>query len=415
MKQRILVVAAAAAAVVLGLTSCSGAGSDAASGDVTITFAHWGNNQEAATLKSMIASFEQSHPDITVQENWIQSDYEQKLQTTIAGGKQATVSQISNTSLASFAAAYQPVDVDPSVYYSTNIASSMQVDGKYYAVPFVVKTKVMAVNGKVFDAAGIPVPSTDTPMTTAEFAETAQKLTSGEAPNKVYGSARLWYGGWLNVEGGSIYDSAGKKCTLDTDVAIKAAEDVIAAQAPDGFAPTNLEAEGQDMFDWLSIGRVAMQPDFGPWDIAKVVDLKDPSIKLVPVPGKGEPMEINGLGIAKSATPEETKAAKTFAAYLSTDKQAQDQLTTAKSSLGVPVIEQSLDAFRSAAPDLNLDAFITAVDQSTIVPSVKKDAQIQTDFNNEVNSRTALGAGKEAPSKVFPEANKACQAVIDGE
>ncbi|MGP3971787.1 extracellular solute-binding protein [Streptomyces sp. 6N223] len=411
--RKTLPIAALGVTATLVLSACGGS-TGGSGGGTTISFAHWGNNQEADTLEAMVAAFEDEHPDIDVEMNWIQSDYEQKLQVSIAGGQAPTVAQISNSSLAGFSSAFQEVDVDPGAYYSENIPSSMKVDGSYLAVPFVVKTKVMAVNGNVFDEAGVPLPSADTPMTTGEYADLARRLTSGEPPDKVYGSAPLWYVGWLTVEGGAFYDVTGTECAIDNDVAAETADYIIDAQAPDGFAPTPLEAEGQDMFDWLSIGRLAMQPDFGPWDIAKLADLDDPKLALVPVPGDGEPMEINGLGISTDATPEETAAATTFAAFMSTSPTAQNRLTTAESSLGVPVVEASTEAFTAVEPDLNLQAFVDAVDQSRILPSVRQEAQIRSDFESALLSRTAIGSGDEDPAEVLPELNEQCQETLDG-
>src|SRR4051795_11305788 len=128
------IVPVAAAALALTLSACGGQSNGAGGGDTTISFAFWGSNDEAATLKAMVAAFEKANPHIDVKENWIQSDYEQNLQVSIAGQKAPTVSEISNTSLAGFAGAYDKADVDPSSYYSSNIAESMKLDGSYWAV-----------------------------------------------------------------------------------------------------------------------------------------------------------------------------------------------------------------------------------------------------------------------------------------
>lgn len=406
-------VAFLAALVAAGFTGC--ASPDTGSSGTTITFAHWGSNEEAATLDAMVSAFEKENPDIDVEAEWIQADYEQKLQTTIAGGNQPTVAQISNTSLAGFAGAFLPVDVDPDLYYSPNTARSMQVDGEYRAVPFVAKPKVMAVNASVFEAAGAQPPTGDEPLTTDKFAELAKKVTTGTAPEKTYGSARLWFNGWLIAEGGAFYTEDGTTCTLDTSEALETVEGLIAAQSPDGYAPTQLDAEGQDMFDWLSIGRLAMQPDFGPWDIAKLTELDDPAIDLVPVPGNGALLEFNGLGIAASASEEEADAAQTFASFMSTSPAAQDLLTTSESSLGVPIIEDSIEIFLGAAPDINLQAFVDAVDQSVVDPSVAKDPQIRTAFDDVLYSDTALGAGSEDPATVLADFDATCQGILDAE
>ncbi|WP_369374051.1 extracellular solute-binding protein [Promicromonospora sp. Populi] len=401
------------AAFAVGLTGCSAP--DSGSGATTISFAHWGNNEENATMEAMVAAFEAEHPDIDIEAEWIQADYEQRLQTTIAGGSQATVAQIGNTMLAAFANAFRPVEVDPDLYYSANTARSMQFDGEYLAVPFVAKPKVMAVNAAVFEDAGVEPPTADRALTIDEFDELAQQVTSGTAPDKTYGSARLWFNGWLVAEGGAFYNDDATACTLDSPEALETTEDLIAAQSPDGYAPTQLDAEGQDMFDWLGIGRLAMQPDFGPWDIAKLVALDDPAIDLVPVPGDGSLLEFNGLGISASASDEEAEAAQTFVDFMSTAPAAQDLLTTSESSLGVPIIEESLAAFLDAAPDKNLQAFVDALDQSTIDPSVANDNQIRTAFDDVIYSDTALGAGDEDPATVLADFNVECQSILDSE
>lgn len=418
MKKQLLAAASIAAATVLlaGCSHASGnAGAEGGSGSTTITFAHWGDNQENATLTAMVAAFEKANPSIKVNANWIQNNYEQQLQTTIAGGTAPTVSQISNTSLASFAETYQPVDVTPGDYYSTNIAASAKYKGKYYETPFTAKTKVMVINKTLFAKAGIPLPSATTPMTPAEFATDAKKLTSGSGSSKIYGSSPLWYMGWLTAEGGAEYNATGTKCTFDSPAALRAANLVGDSQTADGFAPTLLDAQGQDMFDWLSIGRIAMYPDFGPWNISQLATLKNASdFDVVPVPGNGEPMEIDGLGISKTASDAQTTAAKTFVKFMSTNAAAQNLLTTSKASLGLPVVKAAQKSFLAAAPTLNLQSFLAGVDQSKVLPSVKQTTVIETKFTNDLTSRTPVGSGHEDPAKVLPELNAACQSALSG-
>jgi ABC-type glycerol-3-phosphate transport system substrate-binding protein len=360
----------------------------------------------------MIKAFEKAHPKVTVKDNWIQSDYEQKLQVSIAGGQAPTVSQISNTSLAGFASSYADAKVDNSSYYAENIPNSMKVGGKYAATPFVVKTKVMAVNGKVFDAAGVPRPSDTKPMSIDEYTALAKQVTSGSGATKVFGSAPLWFDGFLTASGGGWFNNAGTKCTIGDSTSVSTAHLVLKAQAADGFAPTPADTNGQDMFDWLSIGRLAMQPDFGPWDISKLVALNSKDIYLAPVPGKGEPMEIDGLGISKTATGAAKTAAQEFVSFMSTDPAAQNLLTTTSSSLGVPVIKGSVSTFEKAAPDLKLSNFVNAVSQSVVQPSVKNITQIQSAFWNDMNAKTAFGSGTQDPADVMPALQQTCQSSL---
>lgn len=411
MKRKILAITAVSAALV-ALAGCASDGGSSDQGDVQITYAHWGNQAEADTIASIIAAFEEAHPEIKVEDQWLQGDYEQQVRVAIAGGTGPTVFQLSDQSIRSFASTLQDVDVDPATYYADNISTTMKVGDAYKAVPFVAKPKVMAVNGAIFDDAGVARPSGDEPLSLDEFIRIAPQLTSGEGNEKTFGSARLWFEGFLSVNDTGLFNQDGTKCTIDDPATIETADIVIAAEQ-DGWAPTSADAEGQDMFDWLSIGRLAMQPDFGPWDIAKLAALQDADIELVPVPGGGEPLEINGLGIGTYADEQQTAAANTFLNFVSTNPAAQELLTNEESSLGVPVVDSALDAFRAVAPDLNLDAFVTAVSQRQSPAAVPNKGQILEDFWNGVNERTALGAGNEAPAVVFPELQPGCQEKLD--
>ncbi|WP_153183238.1 extracellular solute-binding protein [Streptomyces sp. E5N91] len=412
---------AVTAAVVVGcmasLAACSNdtGATPGDSGDsaASISFAYWGSNEENATIRNMVAAFEEAHPDIRVEPNWIQSDYEQKLQTSIAGGDAPTVAAISNTSLPSFFTAFKPVSVDTGAYYSPAVAKAGNVDGTDYAVPFVAKSKVMAIDKNRFTKAGLPVPSGTSPLSTQDFVAAAKKMSSGTGSSKVYGSAPLWYDGWLIADGGSYYNGDGTKCTMGNTAGIRAAKTVVDSVKPDGFAPTAVAVQGQDTFEWLKAGKVAALPDFGPWNIAKFAELDASRFALVPMPGRGEPMEVDGLGITKSASAAQTKSAEAFAKFMSTDPAAQNLLASQKSALGVPVVKDSLAAFKSAAPKANLQAFVDAVESAVTTPYVKDKVQIESTFSTALNSRTAIGTGDEDPATVLPQLQAKCQSMLD--
>jgi len=83
MKKTRTITALAVAGLTFALAGCSSSsGSASAGGTATIKFAHWGNNQEAKTIAAMIAAFQKANPTVKVQDNWIQSDYQQKLTTS---------------------------------------------------------------------------------------------------------------------------------------------------------------------------------------------------------------------------------------------------------------------------------------------------------------------------------------------
>ena len=109
----------------------------------------------------------------------------------------------------------------------------------------------------------------------------------------------------------------------------------------DRYAPTSLDIEGQDQAQWFAAGRLATFSDFGPWTVADFAKISKPNWTLVPVPGKGFPMEVGGLAIAKNATGKKAETAKKFVEFASTQPDAQDQLIQGNTALGVPIIAES--------------------------------------------------------------------------
>ena len=377
-----------------------------------ISFSFWGTNSEAASLKAIAAAFEKANPGTKVTTNWIQSDYEQKLQTSIAAGTQSTVMEISNTSLAGFAPSFAEQTVDPGTYVQPNISAAMQFQGKYYAMPFAAKPKVMAINTDAFKAAGVPLPSATTPLTLDEFRTIAAKLSHGDGKARVYGSSNLWYRGWLTAAGGGYYNADATECTFGDETGVKTAQYVVDMQK-NRYAPTSTDIQGQDQAQWFAAGRLATFSDFGPWTVADFAKISKPNWTLVPVPGKGFPMEVDGLGIAKTASGKQLETAKKFVEFASTQQAAQDQLIQGNTALGVPIIAASAPTLEKVLPpERNLAAFTGALKTGEVGVSVAKEAQLSGDAEKGMTSYTALGTGKDDVAKVLPQlATKCTQAL----
>lgn len=401
-------VSVVAATAACGTTNSSGSGSAK-----KISFAFWGSADEAASWKAIVKAFEQKNSGETIVPNWIQANYEQKLQTSIAGGTEPNVMLISNTSLAGFTSSFRSVKLTAADYATPRLAQSMTLAGTAYAVPLVAKPKVLALNKDLFRTAGVALPSATTPMTVHEFATTANKLSHGTGKARVFGSAPLWYNGWLSVSGGSFYDAEGKSCTFASPQGIDAANYVIDASRKAHYTPTPEEAQGQDMTAWFAAGRIGMLPDFGPWSIAPFAQLSKPDWTLLPDPGAGEQMEVDGGAISKSASKAQQALATKFLTFASSDPTAQALLATKKVSVGVPVNAAALSRFTAVLPaERNLAAFVTAMKIEPVGVSVKSDSQIGSQFSTDLNGDTAIGSGSEPPAQVLPKLQEACNATL---
>ncbi|MFI5731405.1 extracellular solute-binding protein [Kribbella sp. NPDC051587] len=411
MKLRLIPVAAALV-LAAGCATSSQPASNSNSDSAGITFSFWGTNSEAASLKAIAAAFEQANPGTKVTTNWIQADYEQKVLTSIAGGTQSTVMEISNNSLAGFVPSFAEQQVDPGKYVQPNISSALRFQGKYYAMPFAAKPKVMAINVDAFKAAGVPLPSATTPLTLDEFKTLAAKLSHGDGKARVFGSSNLYYRGWLTAAGGGYYNADGTACTFGDETGVKAAQYVVDLQNQKS-APTSTDIQGQDQAQWFAAGRLAMFSDFGPWTVADFAKISKPNWTLVPVPGKGFQMEVDGLAISKKATGKQLETAKKFVEFAGTQQIAQDQLIQGNTALGVPVIAASSGTLEKVLPaDRNLAAFTTALKTGVVGPSVAKENQVSGDAEKGMNSYTPLGTGKDDVAKILPELSDKCTAAL---
>jgi multiple sugar transport system substrate-binding protein len=417
LNRRLLPATAGLAAALLLAAGCASGNQPAANngsagdnGDISFSF--WGTNSEAASLKAIAAAFEQANPGTKVTTNWIQADYEQKIQTSIAAGTQSTVMEISNTSLAGFAPSFAEQQVDPGKFVQPNISESLKYDGKYYAMPFTAKPKVMAINIDAFKAAGLPLPSATTPLSLEEFRTIVAKLSRGEGKNRVFGTSNLWFKGWLTAAGGGFYNADATACTFGDAQGLKTAQYIVDLQK-DRYAPTSLDIEGQDQAQWFAAGRLATFSDFGPWTVADFAKISKPDWTLVPVPGKGFPMEVGGLAIAKNATGKKAETAKKFVEFVSTDPAAQNLLIQGTTALGVPIIAESTATLEKVLPaDRNLAAFTTALRTGLVSPSVPREAQISGDADKGITSYTPLGSGKDDVAKILPGLNDKCTAAL---
>ncbi|TWD83403.1 multiple sugar transport system substrate-binding protein [Kribbella amoyensis] len=416
LRNRLLPAGAGLAALLLAAGCATGSQPAANNGgkndSAEISFSFWGTNSEAASLKAIAAAFEQANPGTKVTTNWIQADYEQKLQTSIAAGTQSTVMEISNTSLAGFAPSFAEQQVDPAKFVQPNISAALKFDGKYYATPFTAKPKVMAINVDAFKAAGLPLPSATTPLTLEEYKTIAAKLSHGEGKKRVYGASNLWFKGWLTAAGGGFYNADATACTFGDEQGVQTAQYVVDLQK-EGSAPTSLDVEGQDQAQWFAAGRLGTFSDFGPWTVADFAKFTKPNWTLVPVPGKGFPMEVGGLAISKTASGKQAETAKKFVEFASTAKEAQDQLIQGNTALGVPIIAESTGTLEKVLPaDKNLAAFTTAMKTGLVSPSVPREAQISGDADKGITSYTPLGSGKDDVAKVLPGLNDKCTAAL---
>jgi ABC-type glycerol-3-phosphate transport system substrate-binding protein len=340
----------------------------------------------------MVAAFEEANPDISVETIWVQGQYEQQLLTMIAGGTPPDVIQMSNcVPLQNFADQFLPLQgVDESIYAQPFIAESLSIDGELRAIPAFAKPKAMGINTRMFDAAGVAYPSPTEALTPEEFQEIAIAITSGEGDDRVFGSAELWYGQWLQVFGGTFFTEDGTQLTVGSPESIAAANFIDASVNEFNYAPDVVQREGISTLDWWTIDKVAMYPDFGPWHLPTAYAAEDFEWDLVPVPNLVSPVEIDGYGISKDT--DEPDAALRLALFMGQDPAAQNILATTP-GLALPVTVAGQEAFVASDPDHNLAAFLLNLEQASVAEESCMSSAVFGEFYGAMFDQTTMYGG----------------------
>lgn len=192
--------------------SGSAAGTTAAAADTAASDA---SGDEACTLrvalwdysnldyyKTIFDAFQELHPDIQLDIVEFSADEYPTIITTQLSGKQdfdvvfnkdlQTLSQL--ISQGHIMALDDFIDGD-SEFNKDNysgLIDQLEMDGKCYGVPFRKDNWLLFYNKDLFDAAGVAYPEDG--MTLDEFEALAEKMTSGEGNDKVYGMhMHTWY------------------------------------------------------------------------------------------------------------------------------------------------------------------------------------------------------------------------------
>jgi multiple sugar transport system substrate-binding protein len=368
---------AAALALVgaLALTACgSGGGSDdgGGSGDGdTLTFMFRGGADEKAAYQAAIDKFTED-TGVKVQMTVTDADqYATKLQAAVSGNKVPDVFYIEQANLQSYVASGVLLDITDQVEEAgvdlDNIweygVDSYRFDGtlqgtpegRLYGLPKDVGPFAFGYNKTMLEAAGIPLPDPDVPLSLDEFRDIAKQLTTDTDGD---GAVDQW-GTGLNVQwnlqsmvwsnGGDWTNEDRTEVTVDTPEFAEALQYFADLTNVDGVTPSASEAATLDTYQRWMAGEIGFFP-VGPWDVSVYNDL-DFEYDLIPWPAgsTGESATwVGSLGIGVSATSSNPDAAVQLATYLSADPDAQQTLVDA--NVQIPNLVDVAEEW-AAAPD----------------------------------------------------------------
>jgi multiple sugar transport system substrate-binding protein len=365
MKTRILVVIMCLVFVLstIGLTGCQQAAESSTKTDPTtaptspetsegsvsteektkITFMGWGTDAEIATYKAMIEQYEAAYPDVKVDYIVVaDNEFDTKLQAMIGANQCPDVFYCPIDSMMKYAATGNLYDLtdyvaNNGIFDVENVWDCLinlyrfdgenQGSGSIYALPKDVSVFPVFYNVDLFKAAGVTPPTIDDPWDWNDYLTAAQKLTTGEGDNKVYGTGAYSLESAVWSNGGEWVDPETLSQIKITDPAFTEAMQWCAdLRLVHGVVPSASETEALGDYDRFKQGKLAMV-GAGTWSLADFWENCDFEWDVMnwpvsPNTGKSE-IWFGSAGLAVSATTANSEAACNLAAFLSFNEDAQ--------------------------------------------------------------------------------------------
>jgi len=251
----------------------------ATTGSGTLRIGTGDSGDGLAPHNQIIKNYEQEAPGVLVRvEPVAGSDYYTRLLTQLAAKSAPDLMQVGDDAVPNFVSkgAFVPLDAyleqgfDASIYLP-GLLEPGQYQGKQYLLPKDYSTLGVYYNKKLFDAAGVPVPTSD--WTWEQLLDTAQKMTTTNADGTpdVYGIQLpgAWTTGfeyWVAAAGGTLISPDGKNYVgfMDSPEVIRAVQfyaDLYRNKLAPLPADMNAFGGGNSEFD---NGKAAMRI-FGRW------------------------------------------------------------------------------------------------------------------------------------------------------
>ncbi len=202
---------------------------------VTILWAFWGSPEEQTSHQRVAEAYMKEHPNVKFEylsAPW--DDYFTKMQTLWAGGDAAAIPDVLFLwPTPSYAAKGVLEDLQPYIEkdkynledYWPYLLDSARYKGDVYGLPRDIEAHALYYNRKLFDEAGMTVPTDE--WTWDDLMAAAEKLTKKDDSGRVTQYALGMEGGkwpiWVGQAGGMVLDDLANpsKCTLDTPEAMK--------------------------------------------------------------------------------------------------------------------------------------------------------------------------------------------------
>ncbi|MCC3761963.1 sugar ABC transporter substrate-binding protein [Glycomyces sp. TRM65418] len=357
-----------AATALLGAAALAACGGGDSGDDGALKMVVWGGDLDKETYQARIDLLEAENPDITIDLQLIPSDqYEQKVQTMIAGGDGPDIMQVAEN-VNSYSSKSQLVPLDEYIESSGldmeqrfgPVGDLYTYEDQTYAIPDRSGAMIVYYNKDLFDAAGLEYPTAEW---TQEDAQAAMEQLTIPGEQWGYGGAGWWAQWWSFAyqNGGQIIDDSGRPAVNSPEVvaALQWANDLTHVHH---VVPTAAEYAdmGPDMGGdpAFAAGTVAMNTT-GFWAIGGLIE-SDINWGIAPM-WSGEQQAVSAFGSGLAVTRDSENPEQAFEAIdFLTDVEAQTVIIDKAQDVPANLEVQQSDAFLNPewAPEgLDMGAF----------------------------------------------------------
>ena len=381
---------------------------------VTLQLSVWGSLSDQEAYQARLDLAKEAFPNINIELLYTPDDYDQRLQTMMAGGDAPDIVQLaegvhgfsSRGQLLPLESCVESAGIDLSARFGSAY-EQYQYQGSLYALPDRGGAMIVYYNRDMFDAAGLDYPTAD--WTWDEFLAAAQALTvrDGDAVTQYGFAAGGWWPWWLSFiyqNGGALLDESGAPVFNSPEVteALQFYNDLVythgVAPSPEDYA--NLGTNSPDPL--FAQGKVAMIMT-GFWNIASLREVPDLNWDIAPVWQNADRGTVAfGSGLAISSATEHPEEACQVINFL-TDEAAQMVIVERGQDAPANVATLNSDLFLSgetfANRDIYMEAFGESADAIIALPLIPQwnemqsilSATLDEYFLNAIDVNTAVG------------------------
>ncbi|MGZ4131406.1 MAG: ABC transporter substrate-binding protein [Actinomycetota bacterium] len=290
----LLAFALVAVACSSGSSTSSSSGSSSGSGGAPIHLVMWmgytppppaNQSFEYLSIDRMVKEFEAQNPNITIELQYVNSDYAlQKATVALTGNQQPDISYQYGTNMPQLAQSPKLVDltsrVNEASYNWSDFYKGEQavatVNGKVYGVPALVDNLAVVYNKDLFAKAGLQPPGPD--WTWDELRADAKAIT--DPANKVFGlvfpmdgsETMVWqYEAMLWEAGGDILSTDNTKAIFNESPGVQAL-DTLTSINQDGSMYLDFQPDSGKSGQLFNSGKIGMIIT-GPWDLSGFPDV----------------------------------------------------------------------------------------------------------------------------------------------